>query len=341
MPTTSQKPFVGFMLGDPAGIGMEIVLKILKRPRIHTLCRPILIGNFDLLSHTADRLVPDLFITKFPADDTIKRENLHCDGIPMFDVGGNPAEVVVGSVSAEAGKITYLSTVAGYRLLTLGLIDGMIMAPLNKEALAKSGCGFTSEYEILSSMSGNAEVQSVVKGGNSFRSSVIGHVPFREIIPLLTVDRIVHTCKGLKNVLDMFLDKEPRICVAALNPHCGEGGTLGTEEIEIIQPAIEILRSIGIDANGPYPSDTIFSRAQTSGFDGILHLYHDQGNIAMKASMFETTALIYTNLPHLVLSTGHGSALDIASLGIANPTNLSYVVETMAEILNRFGRRNA
>lgn len=330
------KPTVGIILGDPAGIGPEIVIKLLTRPSTYSNANPVLIGNFELLCQTARRLDSELFFTKCTPETVTKDyEEALIKGIPVVDIAGDIDQVTVGQISAEAGRIAYESIVCGYRLLEAGTILGLIMGPINKQAIAESKCGYQSEYGIFAGLSGVSEVQSVVKGGSLFRSTVIGHVPFRKIMELLTSQRIVETGQGLYNVLKTILDEEPRICVAALNPHGGEGGLLGEEEIEIIVPAIKQLQSRGINIEGPFPSDTIYSRAISCGYNGVIYLYHDQGNIAMKAKMFETTALIYTNVPYLILSTGHGSAMDIAPLGIANPTNLSYVMSTMSSMLRR------
>lgn len=336
METIAKKPFVGIVLGDPAGIGPEIVIKLLLRSSTYNLTKPILIGNYDLLIQTVQRMGSELFFYKASVDSfTQQGDEAYIWGIPVIHVDGETDKVTLGKVGAEAGGIAHRSIVCGYHMLVKNLIAAMIIAPINKQALDMSGCGFKSEYELLASLSGVPYVQTVVKGGNLFRSTVIGHVPFRKIIEMLTVQRIVETGVGLNHVTRDFLRVPARICIAALNPHGGEGGILGEEEKEIIAPSIEKMRRLGIDVSGPVPSDTIYSYALNNGYDGIIYLYHDQGNIAMKAKMFETTALIYTNLPYPVLSTGHGSAMDIASLGIANPTNLCYVMSTLTNILQR------
>lgn len=336
MEPIAQKPFVGIVLGDPAGIGPEIVIKLLLRSSTYALTKPILIGNYDLLIQTVQRLGSELYFYRASVDSFAQqKDEAYIWGIPVIHIEGNPKNVTLGKVGAEAGSIAHRSIVCGYHMLENKLIAAMIIAPINKQALDMSGCGFESEYELLASLSGVQYVQTVVKGGNLFRSTVIGHVPFRRIVEMLTVERIVETGTGLNHVAKDFLSAPARICIAALNPHGGEGGILGAEEEEIIAPAVQIMQRRSIDVSGPFPSDTIYSYAINNGFNGIIYLYHDQGNIAMKAKMFETTALIYTNLPYPVLSTGHGSAMDIASLGIANPTNLCYVMSTLTNILQR------
>ncbi|MFH1879323.1 MAG: 4-hydroxythreonine-4-phosphate dehydrogenase PdxA [Bacillota bacterium] len=336
MEPNQQKPFIGIVLGDPAGIGPEIVLKLLMRPSTYSYAKPVLIGSYDLLCQTTKRIGCELFFSRATVESLSEDvDPAYLRGIPVVNIDGDTGAVVLGEVSATAGKFAYDSIVCGYGMLDKHLIAAMIMAPISKQALAISGCGFRSEYELFAHLAGVSEVQSVVKGGSLFRSSVIGHVPFRKIIELLSTERIVDTGVGLHHVLRDILGVSAHICIAALNPHGGEGGILGEEEAEIIIPAVEELQRRGIDISGPYPSDTIYSRAVNNGYDGIIYLYHDQGNIAMKAKMFETTALIYTNVPYSILSTGHGSAMDIAPLGIANATNLCYVMSTLTTILQK------
>ncbi len=336
MEANPQKPHIGIVLGDPAGIGPEIVLKLLMRPSTYTYAKPVLIGSYGLLCRTARRIGCELFFSRATVESLSEdTDPAYLRGIPVVDIQGNTDAVVLGEVGAAAGMIAYQSIVCGYGMLERKLIHAMIMAPISKQALAISGCGYHSEYELFAHLAGVAEVQSVVKGGSLFRSSVIGHVPFRKILELLTIERIVDTGLGLHRVLCDLLGLQAHICIAALNPHGGEGGILGEEEAEIIIPAVEELQRRGINISGPYPSDTIYQRAVNNGYEGIIYLYHDQGNIAMKAKMFETTALIYTNLPYSILSTGHGSAMDIAPLGIANATNLCYVMSTLTAILQK------
>ncbi|MDR1587941.1 MAG: 4-hydroxythreonine-4-phosphate dehydrogenase PdxA [Treponema sp.] len=330
------KPIVGIILGDPAGIGPEIALKLLMRPSTYYYAEPVLIGNFELLCRTAALIDSALIFKKCGVDDLpelLKAADFK--GIPVVDIPGAPGEVTLGRISNESGRIAYSSIVCGYAMLEKKALSSLIMCPINKEALAQSGSGFSSEYELFARLAGVNDVQSVVKGGDILRSTVVGHVPFRRILENLTVENIVQTGIGLHKVFSQIFDQTPNFCIAALNPHGGEGGILGEEENEIIIPAMERIRGKGIEVHGPFPCDTIYAKAINSGYNGIIYLYHDQGNIAMKAKIFETTALIYTNMPYTILSTGHGSALDIAALGIANPTNLCYVMTTLNAILSK------
>lgn len=331
-----ERPWVGFVLGDHAGIGPEIVLKLLKRPRIYDLCHPIIIGNFELLCRTARHINPDYLLTPYTLEELERHfpSGLHENGVPVVNIGGDVNHVISGMVSTAAGLIAYHSIVAGYRLLEDGIIEGLVLAPVTKEAISKCGCGYHSEYEILAACAGVEESQTVVKGGGVLRASVVGHIPFRDIVGRLSVDRVVETGRHLAEMIRLVYGKTPRLLVAGLNP-CLEDGILETEEKDIIMPAIMKLKKLvgDVEISGPMPADTIFNLALEEDYNGILYMYHDQGNIAMKTQMFQTTACIYTNVPYPILSTGHGSALDIAELGVANPTNISYVLSTLTDII--------
>lgn len=330
------KPWVGFVLGDQAGIGPEIVLKLLKRPRVYEQCHPIIIGNFELLRHTASQVAPDYLLTPYTLETLEQRfpDGLRGGGVPVVDIEGDISHVVIGTVNTAAGLIAYHSIEAGYRLLRDGILEGLILAPVTKEAISKCGCGYHSEYEILAACAGVREAHTVVKGGELLRASVVGHIPFREIVKTLSVERVMETGRNLAEMIRVVYGKAPRILVAGLNP-CLEDGILETEEKNIILPAVmELRREIkDLDISGPMPAGTIFDMALKEEYNGILYMYHDQGNIAMKTRMFQTTACIYTNVPYPILSPGHGSALDIAELGVANPTNISYVLSTLTDII--------
>ena len=329
-----ERPWIGFVLGDHAGIGPEIVLKLLDRPRTYDLCRPIIIGNFELLCRAAQRISPDYLLVPYKPEEFVRKfpRGLYGSGVPVVDIDGDADHVIAGMISTAAGQISYQSIAEGYRLLEKEIIEGLVLAPVTKESISKCGCGFHSEYEILASCAGVEETRTVVKGGGVLRASVVGHVPFREIVSKLSVEKVIDTGCQLADMIRMVSGEKPRILVAGLNS-CLEDGILESEEKDIIMPAMMTLRKMGIDVSGPMPADTILNLALDDGYNGILYMYHDQGNIAMKTQMFQTTACIYTNVPYPILSTGHGSALDIADLGIANPTNISYVLTTLADMI--------
>jgi len=330
-----QKPRIGFVLGDQAGIGPEIVLKLLCRPHFYDRCQPVLIGNYQLLMQMAQKIYPDCILTPYQPEEAMGAgwDHFNAQGVPVINIDGDVDHVILGMVTNASGQITYQSIVTGYELLQRGVIEGLILAPSTKEAISKSGCGFHSEYEILEHCAGMHEIQTAVKGGDVIRMSAVGHVPFREISSTLSQERVLRTGRRLAQVIESIRGEKPRILVASLN--AVDDGIYGDEERELILPAVQQLRREGIDVDGPFSAETLIFRAHREGYNGIVYMYHDQGNIAMKAQMFQTTACIYTNLPYPVLSTGHGSALDIADLGVANPTNISYVLTVATDMIQR------
>lgn len=327
------RPRIGFALGDQAGIGPEIVLKLLQRPHLYDLCEPVIVGNYELLCRMARRINPDYLLTPLSPEEATRADwtELSQHGVPVVNIDGDVDHVILGMVNTAAGWIAYHSIAEGYHLLEGGAIEGLILAPVTKEAISKCGCGYHSEYEILAACAGVAETQTIVKGGGILRASVVGHIPFRDILRTLTEQRVAETGRRLAAAIRSVSGAEPRILVAALNT-CEED-TLGEEERELILPAIRTLQNEGLAVSGPLPADTLLPRAQAERCNGILYMYHDQGNIAMKTQMFQTTACIYTNVPYPILSPGHGSALDIADLGVANPTNIAYVLTVLTDLL--------
>ena len=189
-----------------------------------------------------------------------------------------------------------------------------------------------SEFELFADLADVPEVKSVVKCESLFRATVIGHVPFRDIVAHLNTQNIVETSQMLHKTMMRFGISAPRLGIAALNPHAGEGGLLGSEEEILIQPAIDILHQRRIDAIGPIPADTLFIRAKRGDCSGLVYLYHDQGNIALKAAAFGHSELIYTGLPYLITSVGHGTAFDIAGQGIADTTNILRTLQTTIKL---------
>ncbi|MDR0718624.1 MAG: 4-hydroxythreonine-4-phosphate dehydrogenase PdxA [Treponema sp.] len=238
-----------------------------------------------------------------------------------------------GEISAAGGKLSYDCIVKAVDLERSGIVDALIMAPITKQALHAAGLEFSSDFEIFADCYGVNRCTAVIKCENFFRSTVVGHYAFREITSRLTTDGIINTAHTLLDIMGRFLPKENcRIAVAALNPHAGEDGLFGDEEAVLITPAIKHLQAEGIKAQGPCPADTVFLKARNGEVEGIVYLYHDQGNIAMKAAFFGEAVLIYTGIPGHVFSVGHGSALDIAGKGKADPKNLILCIKTVLEM---------
>jgi 4-hydroxythreonine-4-phosphate dehydrogenase len=332
----NKKPLVALIMGDPAGIGPEIALKALSSTVNTEKYNPVIVGNYSSSVELMKKWAPQLNLVK--ADTAEKIIKITADkAIPFVDIPYNELPIPVGKVSADAGAIAYHSIKETFNLLEHGFLDGAAMAPISKEALQKARLGFFSEFDLFASLSKVDSVHAIVKCGPLFRSTVIGHVPFRNISSLLTTEKIVNTGNSLFSMMRRFGIQKPKLAVAALNPHAGEGGLLGDEEKMVIEPAISILKGRGIDAQGPFPADTLMVHARRNEFQGILFLYHDQGNIAFKAADFGENVLIYSDIPYTITSVGHGTAFDIAGKGVADPHNYIEAINVAIRLLTKDG----
>lgn len=320
------------MAGDPAGIGPEIVLKSLAEPEVGATCRPLLVGNYDGIAAAAERWPPGVSLAKGDGKDTAEGK-VPAATVEVVDVSLNGASFEVGKVSAGSGAIVHRSIRQVFDLLGDGRADGTVMAPIAKEALHKAGLGYLSEFELYGELCHVDEVKAVVKSGDLYRSTATEHIPFRDIPDRLTSARIQNTARVLYDTMRQFGVTQSRLAVAALNPHAGEGGLIGSEEETVIAPAIRTLVQEGLNVRGPVPADTLFTRAKGGEFNGLIYLYHDQGNIAFKAASFGHLVLIYGGIPHVVTSVGHGTAFDIAGKGVADHRNFVDAIASAVQLV--------
>ena len=335
MPSQNSKPTIGIVMGDPAGIGPEITLKSLARPEVSSWCRPVVIGDHALLVRLAQQLGLALSLA---ASDHVPTDATS-GSVAVLHVPAGQDLAQMGISSQAGGSMALRCLKRAFDLAMKGHLRAIVMAPINKESLAKTGTGYHSEFELFADLAGVEQVGSVVKCGSVFRATVTGHVRFREIADGITESGIVSAATSLQRVIARFGIVEPRLAVAALNPHAGEGGLFGDEEETTIAPAIASLRRDGIDVSGPVPADTVYVRAMRGEFDGVVFLYHDQGNTAMKAAAFGRGVVIYTGIPLVVVSTAHGTAFDIAGKGIADAGNMVEAVQTAVQMVAGLQRR--
>lgn len=324
-------PVAGVFLGDHAGIGPEIVAMTLCR-QPHDDYAVFLVGNLELFRR-AMACVPDcgaLEIIDATREPMMEKKP---GKIYFFDVPAR-GEIPFGQVTAASGHLIYDGMQAALKQERMGAMDGFVMGPITKQALHAAGLSYSSEFEIFSDFYGTQGVRAVVKAGDICRCTVVGHVRFTEIVSRLTPDGIVATAHALLEVMKRFRRPDDvRIAVAALNPHAGEDGLFGDEESTILQPAIDRLRAEGVDVIGPCPADTVYHRAQTGKVGGIVYLFHDQGNIAMKAASFGDGVLIYVHVPTKIVSVGHGGAFGSAGRGTASPQNMIASLHTLVEMI--------
>src|SRR5215203_2733393 len=326
-------PRIGITMGDPAGIGPEVVLKAVAEDEVRRVCVPVIIGDAQLLAHTARTL--DL---QSGYDIVRKEESLpdqfsdpiiyHLDNIIGF--------VEPGIESGAAGKAAAGYIEAAVELCAAGSIDAMATAPINKRALFLGGYSFPGHTEFLAHLTGAEEYAMAFVAANLRIVLLSTHVPLSEAIRLVERDRIIKVINLTQRELQRWGIDNPRLAVAALNPHGAEGGLFGVEEASEIMPAIESCRNIDeINVNGPYSADTVFLRASRGEFDAVVACYHDQAMIPVKCLSFGEAVNVTLGLPFIRTSVDHGTAFDIAGKGLAEHSSMLAAITLAAELSSR------
>jgi 4-hydroxythreonine-4-phosphate dehydrogenase len=329
-------------MGDPAGVGPEVTAKALGHPSVAAACRAVVIGDASVMSASLDLIQSPLTLhpVERVADCVFAPGTVECLDLANVDVRTLPR----GAVSPEAGRAAYAYIENAVRLCQSGQVDGMVTAPVNKEALAAGGHAFSGHTEILASLSGTRDFAMLLMGDELRVIHVTTHVALRRVPDLVTRDRVLRVIRLAQQTMGGLGEARPRIAVCGLNPHAGEEGLFGDEEQKEIIPAIEAARNEGLDVHGPLPADTLFSRARGGEFDIVVAMYHDQGHVPVKTLGFvldkatgNWTGLSGVNvtvgLPFLRVSVDHGTAFDRAWKGIANPESMVEAIEVALKML--------
>ncbi|HSB81820.1 MAG TPA: 4-hydroxythreonine-4-phosphate dehydrogenase PdxA [Candidatus Methylomirabilis sp.] len=315
------KPKVGLLLGDPTGIGPEIVAKLLARPDIHEHADLVVIGDrrvFEMGQKIAGVALAAKVVQR------IEDAAFEGEAIPLLDFPGASLEQwTLGQLSAKTGKSVLDVLAFTLDLAKAGRIDAIVFAPFNKQAMHLGGSPFPDELHFMADRLGwKGYISEINVLDNLWTSRVTSHLGLAQVSALITKQGVHKAITLIHGALQSAGVKEPRLAVAALNPHGGEGGLFGREEIEAIAPGIEQARSEGIRADGPFPADTIFLRVRGGAYDAVVSMYHDQGQIAMKLMGFERGVTVQGGLPVPITTPAHGTAFDIAGQGKANPQGL-------------------
>ena len=324
-------PLIGLMLGDATGIGPEISAKVLASRGMSEVARIVVIGDVRVLQlGMRDARV------EFPYHVYLSVNDIPwpSDSTPVVDLANvDPAQLTRGQISDESGRRCGETLKCMIDLALAGDLDAVSFAPLNKAALHRGGWAFHDEHQMfakLTNHSGFFGEMNVIPEFATFR--VTSHVALREAIDMITPDRIENALRLADTTLRAMGADPPRIGVAALNPHCGENGLFGDEEIRIIGPTLEKLRNEGLATTGPLSSDTIFLRARRGEFDGVVMMYHDQGQIATKLLGFNKGVTVTAGLKTVFTTPAHGTAFDIVGQGVADPGGLEYALRLAARL---------
>jgi 4-phospho-D-threonate 3-dehydrogenase / 4-phospho-D-erythronate 3-dehydrogenase len=328
-------PRIAITMGDPAGIGPEVVLKAVAEEEIQRICIPIIIGDAQLLAHTARTLDLQSGYEIVRAEEHIPEQLTEPIIFHLDNINGL---IEPGVESGAAGKAAGGYIEAAVELCAAGSVDAIATAPINKRSLFLGGYSFPGHTEFLAQLTGSEEYAMAFVAANLRIVLISTHVPLAEAIRLVERDRIARTIRLTNRELKRWGIEYPRLAVAALNPHGAEGGLFGMEETAEISPAIEMCRSADdIDVAGPFSADTVFLRASRGEFDAVVACYHDQAMIPVKCLSFGEAVNVTLGLPFIRTSVDHGTAFDIAGKGIAEHSSMVAAIKLAAELSMRSG----
>ncbi|CAM8646328.1 PdxA Pyridoxal phosphate biosynthesis protein [Burkholderiales bacterium] len=312
------RPLIGLMLGDVTGIGPEVAARVLAEPSLHEEARVVVIGDRRVLDLGMQDAGCSLEVQPI---ESLSQASWTTPVIPLIDLKNtNPSDFQRGAASPESGRLCGETLKVMTDLALTGDIDAVCFAPLNKGAMNRGGWKYLDEHAMFADWNQHQGYYGEVNLINLFCTfRVTSHVSLREAVDLVIPERIEGAVRLAHTVLTGMGMERPRIGVAALNPHGGEGGLFGREEIEIIGPTLEALRLQGLATEGPFPSDTVFLKAKAGAFDAVVIMYHDQGQIATKLLGFSEGVTLTGGLKTLYTTPAHGTAYDIVGQGKAHP----------------------
>jgi 4-hydroxythreonine-4-phosphate dehydrogenase len=315
-------PRVGLLLGDRNGIGPEIAARMLSEPETRERALPVVIGDPAALAEgeaVAGVTLSMVTIDRIEDIDTLNA----ADGPVLLPYTIAAAATTRGEATAAAGREVLDTLAHAARLGAAGALDGIVFAPLNKAAMHLAGIGHEDEMQYLKHvLDCTGEVGELNELDGLWTTRVTSHIPLKDVAGRINetgILRAVHLAQA--TLSDSGIDR-PRIAVCALNPHAGDGGNFGREEIDVIAPAVQKAAADGLAVTGPWPCDTVFVRAQNGEFDAVVTMYHDQGQIAMKLLGFGRGVTVLGGLPMPIATCGHGTAYDIAGQGKAGADSL-------------------
>ena len=326
----NHRPVIGITMGDPVGIGPEIILKALDSPLIYKICKPLVIGNSEVLE-----------LAKKSTSSTLEIKDIKIPVSGIYNYGQvnvlslsklNKDKLSWGEPTVQTGNamIKYITTAIDMAIS--GSISAIVTCPINKAAMQKAGSKFSGHTELLAERTKTDSFAMMLAGRKLRVVLVTIHIPLKNVSAELSKERIIKTIQLTQRALYYrFGFEKPRIAVAGLNPHAGEEKMFGDEEQRIISPAIDSARKKGFDVSGPFPPDTVFYHAANGRYDAVVCMYHDQGLIPFKLLHFTDGVNTTLGLPIIRTSVDHGTAYDIAGTGKADPGSLAAAINMAAE----------
>ena len=311
-----QKPAVAITMGDPCGIGPEVVVKALADPRVYASCRPLVVGSTYAMERAVELTGLPLRVSRLDDPNSAGQDPGVVDVLDIQNL--NPEDITVGRINPQCGRAAMEWVTKAGELALAGTVAALATAPLNKEAASLAGYKSIGHMELLQELTGAKTVATMLMAKNLRVVHLTTHRSLRLACDYVKKDRILEFLKLTHDSFVQWGFEGPRIAAAALNPHASDGGLLGTEEAEEIAPAVAAAQDLGIDVTGPVPADVVFHQAIEGKYDAVLAMFHDQGHIPVKVYGFEDSITANLGLPFVRTSVDHGTAFDIAGRGIAN-----------------------
>jgi len=330
-PINEKRPLLAITMGDPAGIGPEIIVKTLKHADVFDRCRPLVVGDRRIFERTFQfNAVGEL---PFEILDQPQAGHYLVGTLPLLDLAcADPNQCKVGEISVASGTAAVECVFKACDLALEKSVDAVVTTPLNKAAMNQAGYAYAGHTEIFKERTKAQKVTMMLTGGALRVVHISTHVSLQEAVARVKKARVEEVIQLAYNVCRDLGIEEPRIAVAGLNPHAGEDGLFGREEQTEIQPAIEACTEKGWNVSGPLPPDTVFLRAMKGEFDIVVAMYHDQGHIPMKLLAFDTGVNVSLGMPIIRTSVDHGTAFDIAGSGKAREDSLLAAIDVAIQL---------
>lgn len=332
---SKRRPILALTIGDPAGIGPEITLKALQDATLYDHARPLVVGSVKVLELAQHQCGTSLSLHSVQG---LSECCFQAGTVDVLDIDNIDVQTLeIGAVQAQCGRASYEYVCRAVELANTGQIDAVVTAPINKEALRAAGVPYIGHTEMIAELQHAKSVMTMFLVENVKIFFLTRHVPLIEACRQCgDKEFVLGGIRRAYRALQSLYDGYPKLAVAGLNPHSGEGGLLGTEEIDAIKPAIEAAVAEGLKVIGPVPADSVFHLARRGLYDAVLSLYHDQGHIASKMMDFERTVSITLGLPTLRTSVDHGTAFDIAGKGIASCVSMVEAIRAAITLSSRY-----
>ncbi|MCS0501990.1 PdxA family dehydrogenase [Ancylobacter mangrovi] len=327
-------PVLALVPGDCTGIGPEQTARLLHEGEMDKVARLVVVGDARVLDMGARQAGVPLTYRRYDSPAAVDWSRAE---VPLVDLGNiDPSAFELGVASPDSGRLTGDTLARAIDFAKAGEVDGVSFAPLNKQAMFKGGWRFPDEHKMFAHLlahEGPFSEMNVLE--NQWMTRVTSHVSLRTALDQVTFESICRALKLADDTMRKAGIERPRIAVAALNPHAGEGGLFGTEEIEIIRPAVEAMAAQGIDCSGPFPADTVYLKAFSGAYDGVMAMYHDQGQIATKLKGFNKGVTITAGLEVVFTTPAHGTAFDIVGKGVADIGAFKSAIRLAARVATR------